>query len=182
MSTKKMVAIALFAAIAVVLMWFPQIPLIPAAPYLQYDFSDIPILIGSFSLGPAAGFLMTTVKNVIYFITKGQSGLIGSFMNWVTTLLFILPASLIYHKVKKTKWSALVGMIVGTVIFTIGAVYLNIYVALPIWGIPTDNIIPLIKTAVIPFNLLRGVISTLMTMLLYRRVTDAIRRALKLEK
>ncbi len=182
MSTKKMVAIALFAAIAVVLMWFPQIPLIPAAPYLQYDFSDIPILIGSFSLGPLAGFLMTTIKNLIYFITKGQSGLIGSFMNWATTLMFILPASIIYHKVKKTKWSALVGMIVGTIIFSIGAVYLNIYVALPIWGIPTDNIIPLIKTAVIPFNLLRGAISTLMTMLLYRRVTDAIRRALRLEQ
>ncbi|MFP4457036.1 MAG: ECF transporter S component [Clostridia bacterium] len=181
MSTKKMVAIALFAAMAVVLMWFPQFPLIPAAPYLQYDFSDVPILIGAFSLGPAAGFFMTTVKNLIYFVTKGKSGLIGTFMNWSTTLLFILPAALIYHKVKKSKWSALLGMLVGTIIFTIGAVYLNIYVALPIWGIPTDNIIPLIKTAVIPFNLLRGAISTLMTMLLYRRVTDLIRGSLKLD-
>lgn len=182
MSTKKMVAIALFAAMAVVLMWFPQFPLIPAAPYLQYDFSDVPILIGSFALGPVAGILMTTIKNLIYFVTKGQSGLIGSFMNWTTTLMFIVPASLIYHKIKKSKWSALLGMIIGTVIFTVGAVYLNIYVALPIWGIPTDNIIPLIKTAVIPFNLLRGAISTLMTMLLYRRVTDLIRGALKINE
>jgi riboflavin transporter FmnP len=180
MSTKTMVAIALFAAMATALMWFPKFPLLPTAPFLTYDFSDVPILIGSFALGPVAGFFMVTVKNLLYFITRSQSGLIGTFMNWSTTLLFMFPAAIIYHKVKKNKISAIVGMVVGTVIFTIAAVYINIYIALPIWGIPTDNIIPLIKSAVIPFNLLRGLISTTMTVLLYRRVTDLTRRMLKL--
>lgn len=182
MSTKKMVAIALFASIAVVLMWFPKFPLVPAAPYMTFDFSDVPILIGSFALGPVAGILMTTIKNLIYFITRSRSGLVGTFMNWSTTLLFVVPASLIYHKVKKSKGVAFLGMVVGTILFTIGSVYLNIYVALPIWGIPAESVSGLVKTAVIPFNLLRGAISTLMTMLLYRRVSDLINKSLKLDQ
>ena len=181
MSTKTMVAIALFASMATALMWFPKFPLLPAAPFLTYDFSDVPILIGSFALGPVAGIFMVTVKNLLYFITRSQSGLIGTFMNWSTTLVFMLTATIIYHKVKKNKVGALIGMIVGTVVFTIAAVYINIHIALPIWGIPTDNILPLVKSAVIPFNILRGIISTAMTMLLYRRVSDLIRRVLKLE-
>lgn len=175
-----MVAIAFFSALALVLMWFPKFPLLPAAPWMSYDFSDVPVLIGTFSLGPAAGFLIVTIKNILYFITRSRSGLIGSYMNWATTVVFAMTAGLIYHYIRRSRWGALFGMAVGTVLFSIVAVVNNIYIALPAWGIPTEQIAPLVTSTVIPFNLLRGLISTLMTMLLYRRSADLIRTQLRL--
>ncbi len=179
-STKQMVAIAFFGALAVVLMWFPKFPLLPAVPFMSYDFSDVPVLIGTFSLGPAAGFFIVTIKNILYFITRSRSGLIGTYMNWSTTLIFAVVAGLVYHYLKRSRWGALWGMVLGTVLFTVVAVVNNIYIALPAWGIPTEQIAPLVTSAVIPFNLLRGLISTIMTMLLYRRSADLIRKQLRL--
>ncbi len=179
-STSRLVSIALFGALATVLMWFPKFPLLPAAPFLSYDFSDVPVLIGTFSMGPVPGVLIVIVKNVLYFVTRSRSGLIGTFMNWSTTTVLILVAGIIYHYVRRDRWGALTGMLVGTGLMAIVGVILNIHVALPIWGIPTEQIIPLIQTAVLPFNLLRGLISTLVTMLLYRRTTDLMRRHFKL--
>lgn len=179
-STRRLIAIALFGAVATVLMWFPKFPLLPAAPFMSYDFSDVPVLIGTFSLGPAAGFFIVTIKNALYFLTRARHGLIGTFMNWSTTLVFILAAGAFYHWVRRDRWGALIGMLIGTGLFTVVGVFLNIYVALPIWGIPSEQIAPLVATAVIPFNLLRGAISTLMTMLLYRRTADLVRRQLRI--
>ena len=167
-STKRLVAIALFGALSTVLMWF-QFPLLPQVPFMSYDPSDVAVLIGTFSMGPVAGFLITTVKNVLYFFTRGRSGLIGSFMNWSTTLAFILVAGVIYRMVQSKRWGALAGMLLGTIALTTVAVVLNIYVALPIWGIPAGQIRGLITGAVIPFNLLRGLISTTVTFLLFPR-------------
>ncbi len=178
-STRNMVAIAFFSALAVVLMWFPKFPLIPSVPFMSYDFSDVPVLIGTFSLGPVAGIFIVTIKNILYFITRSRSGLIGTYMNWSTTLVFVVTAGFIYHHVKRNRWGALLGMVLGTALFTVVAVVNNIYIALPAWGIPTEQIAPLITSAVIPFNLLRGLISTLMTMLLYRKSADLLRGQLQ---
>ncbi len=72
-STRNMVAIAFFSALAVVLMWFPKFPLMPSVPFMSYDFSDVPVLIGTFSLGPVAGIFIVTIKNILYFITRSRS-------------------------------------------------------------------------------------------------------------
>ncbi|MFP4200135.1 MAG: ECF transporter S component [Clostridia bacterium] len=173
-STKRMVAIALFGALATVLMWF-QFPLLPQVPFMSYDPSDVSVLIGTFSMGPVAGFFITTVKNVLYFITRGRSGLIGSFMNWTTTLAFIMTAGVIYRSMANRRWGALLGMLAGTLVLVTVGVVLNIYVALPIWGIPAGEVRGLITSAVIPFNVLRGLISTAVTFILAPRALKLIR-------
>jgi len=178
--TKKIVAIALFGAISLVLMWFPKFPLLPAVPFMTYDFSDVPVLIGGFSLGPVPAIAIATVKNVLYFFTRSRSGPIGSIMNWTTTVVFVFVASYFYHRIKRDRWGALAGMAIGTLLFTAVGIVMNIYVALPIWGIPTEQIGEMVATAVLPFNLLRGLISTVATMLLYRKTADLIRNQLKL--
>ncbi len=180
-STRRLAAIALFSAIATLLMWFPRIPLIPTAPFMTYDFSDIPVLIGTFALGPVAGFVIATLKALLHFFTYAPQGWIGVMMNWSITVAFILPAGLIYHLLKRDRAGALVGMAGGTVLFTIVAVLLNVYVALPLWGIPAEQVAEMVTTVVIPFNLLRGIISTVATMLLYRRTADLVREQLNLQ-
>ncbi len=172
--TKRLVAIALFGALSTVLMWFPKFPLLPQVPFMSYDFSDVPVLIGTFTLGPAAGFFITTIKNVLYFITRARSGPIGSFMNWSTTLAFILVAGAIYYALRPDRKGALIGMGVGILSLTVVGVILNIYVALPAWGIPPGEVRGLITSAVIPFNLLRGLISSVVTFLLLPRAMKLI--------
>lgn len=169
-----MVIIAIVAAMAAVLMWI-QFPLLPAAPYLQYDFSDVPVLIGTFALGPMAGFLIATIKAAVFFFTKGTHGPIGTIMNWSSTAIFVVVAGLIYQY-QRTKTGALLGMLAGTLVFTTAMVFLNIYFALPAWGIPAEQIAGLVKAAVVPFNLLRGGISSIITLLLYKRASLLIKQ------
>ena len=173
MSTRKLVLIALIGSLAAVLMWF-QFPLLPQAPFLEYDFSDIAVLTGTFSMGPAAGFLIATIKVGVFFLTKGKSGPIGALMNWTSTVLFVLVAGLFYWYLRRDRWGALGGMILGTVVFTATMVFMNIYVALPLWGIPAEEITGLVKAAVVPFNLLRGLISTTVTFLFYKKASAII--------
>lgn len=177
-STRYLVIISFVAALAAVLMWI-QMPLLPAAPYLEYDLSDVPVLIGSYALGPVAGLLISTVKALVFLFTKGKSGLIGAFMNLTSTISFVCVASFVYYRFKKSFVGAIIGLVIGTITMTIAMVLLNIYVALPIWGIPVDQIKPLIISAIVPFNLLRGIISSVATLLLYRRFTDIIARFAK---
>ena len=165
-STRYLVIIAFIAALATVLMWF-QIPLLPAAPFLEYDLSDIPVLVGTFSLGPVAGIFIATIKALVFLFTKGKSGLIGAFMNLASTISFVVIAGLVYFKGKKTQTSAVIGLILGTITMTAAMVLVNIYIALPIWGIPADQIKPLVYAAIIPFNALRGIISSVMAFLFY---------------
>ena len=174
-STRRLVIIALFGALSTVLMWFPKFPLLPHVPFMSYDFSDVPVLIGTFTLGPVAGFFITTIKNVLYFMTRSRSGLIGTFMNWSTTLAFILVAGIIYGMMRNKIRGAAVGMAAGIVALTAVGVVLNIYVALPIWGIPAGEIREMITSAVVPFNLLRGAISSVTTFVLFPRASKLLR-------
>lgn len=178
--TKRLASMALFSALAVILMYFPKFPLLAAAPFLTFDFSDVPLLMGGFALGPLAGLLMTSIKNLIFFVTVGESGPIGAFMNWSSTAVFITVSSYIYHRIGKTKRNALIGLALGMLSFITTAVILNTFVALPLWGIPKESIPTLVKTAVIPFNILRGLISSAVTLFLYKRVTGLIKRILKI--
>lgn len=173
-STRFLVIIAFIAALATVLMWF-QMPLLPAAPFLEYDISDVPVLIGAFSLGPGAGFLIATVKAMVFLLTKGKSGLIGAFMNWTSTIALVCVASYFYSRIKKNYAGAIIGLTLGTIVMTAAMVFVNIYIALPIWGIPVEQIKPLVISAIIPFNLLRGGISSVATLLLYPRITEIIK-------
>ena len=170
-STKTMVVIGFLAALSTVLMWF-QVPLLPAAPFLEYDLSDVPVLMGGFALGPIAGSLIATVKALVFLLTKGKSGFIGAFMNLVSTVSLVFVASYIYRLFKKSFTGSVVGYVLGTIVMTLLMVLTNIYVALPIWGIPVDQIKPLVISAIIPFNLLRGLISCVLTAILYKRFSS----------
>ena len=184
---------AIFSAMAGFLM-FLEIPLFFAPAFYEIDLSEIPILICTFYLGPVAGVVGELFKIVVKLVLKGTTtAFVGDFANFVVGCSFVLPASIVYH-MNKGKKSALTGMIVGTLIMTVFGSLFNAVYLLPtfadLYGMPLDAIIAmgtevnsainsvstLVLFAVVPFNLIKGAIVTLLTMLLYKRISPLLHK------
>jgi len=192
-STKALVKIGVLGAIGFILMVF-DFPLWFAPGFLKFDLSEVPALIGAFSLGPVAGILIQLIKNILNATIKGSSTMaVGELSNFLVGCLFVVPASAIYHR-NKTFKNAVIGLIVGVIAMTIGASLSNYYVMIPfyakLFGMSLDKIIAmgsavnksivdfksLIIYAIIPFNLLKGVIASLVTILLYKRISPILKK------
>ena len=165
--TQRLVTIALLSAIAIILLQFLHFPLLPAAPYLEYDAMDIPILIGGFMFGPLAGMAITFLTALIQGITvSAASGIYGILMHFIATSTFVLTASSIYRR-KKTASRLIVGLIFGTIAMTLIMIPANLVVTPLFLGYPVSAVVPLILPVIIPFNLLKAGINSLITFLLY---------------
>lgn len=179
--------IAIFSVLAAILMYI-EVPLFFAPSFYEIDFSEVPVLISTFYLGPVAGVTTELLKVILKLILKGTStAFVGDFANFVVGCSFVLPASIIYH-MKKSKGTAITGMVVGTLVMTVFGSMFNAVYLLPkysqLFGMPLDAIIAmgtqvnsainsvstLVLFAVVPFNLIKGVLVSLLTYLLYKRV------------
>lgn len=199
-SVKNVTLMAMFGALAAVLMLF-EVPLPFIAPsFYGLDISEVPVLVGTFSLGPVAGVVIELVKILVKLVLKPTStGFVGEFANFCVGCAIVLPAGIIY-KINRTKKGAVTGMAVGIVTMTIAAVVLNAVVMLPFYShfMPLDTIIasgaainPAISNvwtfvifAVGPFNIVKGIVVSLITSLVYKRVSviihgSAARRAVR---
>ena len=189
-NTRKLVVTAMLSAIAAVLMIieFP-LPFI-APPFYKLDFSELPVLIGAFSLGPIAGVTIEAIKVLVNFLLNGSTtGGVGEIANFVIGCSFVLPASLIYRH-KKTKANAILSMVIGTVCMAVLGVFINAYVMIPIYSnfMPIEQIIqmgkdivPFIKDTltfcifcVAPFNLIKGVLISTITAFIYKPLSRVI--------
>lgn len=191
--TKRLVKIAMLGAVASVLMLFEfPLPFI-APPFYEMDLSEIPVLIGAFALGPSAGALIELIKILVKLLLTGTStAFVGDIANYVIGCAFVVPAALIYKK-HKTKKNALIGMVAGTVFMAAAGCFINAYILLPTYaaafGMPLDTIIEMGTTvnagindvftfvvlAVAPFNLIKGFLVSLITMLLYKHISPLIK-------
>ena len=170
-STKKLVRLAALSAIAVILMLLVRFPLLPAAPYLEYTPSDIPLLIACFLYGPLYGLSAILVTCLIQgFSVSSASGIIGTLMNFMTTSLLCLPAAVIYRRKKTTK-SMVLGLAVGSIIMVSLAMVLNILLT-PLYapGVTMSAVVGMILPVLLPFNLLRVVINSTLTFALMKAV------------
>lgn len=188
LSIRDLVQIGMFGALAAVLMLF-EFPLPFIAPsFYELDLSEIPVLIGTFSMGPVAGVLIELIKILLKLVLKGTStAYVGDVANFVIGCFFLLPAGIIY-KVKKTKKGAVTGMAAGTLVMAAAGAVMNAYVLLPFYsqfyGMPMEALIAagtevnslitsiptFVLVAVVPFNLIKGIIVSLITYLVYKRV------------
>lgn len=204
LSIKNVTLMAMFGALAAVLMIF-EVPLPFLAPsFYGLDISEVPVLVGTFAMGPVAGVVIELVKILVKLVLKPSStGFVGEFANFCVGCALVLPAGIIYN-IKKTKKGAVIGMAAGAVIMTAVAIILNALVMLPFYSnfMPLETIIaagaainPAISNvwtfvllAVGPFNLVKAVIVSLITALVYKRVsviihsTSSERRAVKSAK
>ncbi|MEH7355267.1 ECF transporter S component [Neobacillus drentensis] len=169
---KVMVSIGMFSSIAFLLMLlnFP-LPLFPN--FLFVDFSDIPALIAALIFGPIAGILVELFKNVLNYIAIGSpTGIpVGHIANFLAGIVFILPTYFVYNKLK-TKKGMTIALIAGTVIMAVVMSVLNYFFIFPAYtvlmGIPDKR--NLVVPAILPFNILKGVIMSTIFMLLFIRM------------
>lgn len=188
-----MVQIGMLGAIAVVLMLF-EIPLWFAPIFYKIDLSEVPVLIGTFSMGPVAGILIELIKILVNFIINGtETAGIGEMANFLIGCSLIVPAGFIY-KHKKSRKNAIIGLAVGTLTMAAVGSVLNAFVLLPIYakafnmsienivatGTAVNASITSISTfvifAVTPFNLLKGAVVSIVTILLYKNISPILRQ------
>lgn len=187
--------VAMSAALGGVLMLL-EIPLFFAPGFYQLDFGELPVLICSFYLGPVAGVVTELLKVLIKLLLKGTTtAFVGDFANFFIGCSFVLPASMVYH-LRKSRKTALLGMAAGTAVMTIVGSLFNAFYLLPtfstLFGLPLDAIVAmgaavnpgitsistLVLMAVAPFNLLKGVVVSAVTFVLYKRVERVLGRLL----
>ena len=185
---RRISIIAVCSAIAAVLHML-DFPLLFLAPeFYKLDFSELPVMLCGFYLGPSAAVACEAVKIILKLLLKGTStAFVGDFANFAVGCSLVLPAVIIYH-IHKTRRSAFWGLVVGTVVLTVfGSAFNGIYL-LPkfsqLYGIPLDAIIGMgskinagiqsvtsfVTLAVAPLNLIKGFSISLLTLLLYKRV------------
>lgn len=175
-STKQLVVMAMLGAISVIFVGIIHFPLFPAAPFLEYDPADIPILIGTFLYGPIAGFLLTCIVAVLQGMTvSAQSGVIGIIMHIVATGSCCLIAGTIYFRTK-TKKAAVIALIIGAITMTIAMVLMNLILTPLFMGAPIQAVLAMLVPIIIPFNLAKAGINCFITFLLYKSISHIIKK------
>ncbi len=194
--TRTLVEIGMLGAISALLMLFEfPLPFI-APPFYEIDLSEVAVLVGAFALGPGAGALIELIKILLNLLLNGtQTAFVGEIGNYIIGCSFILPAALIYKR-HKSKQNAIIAMITGTIFMTIAGCFINAYVLLPAYstafGMSLDGIVQLgtavnknihdvvtfAVLAVAPFNLLKGIVVSLITALIYKHISPILKQHL----
>lgn len=188
LTTKNLTMIAMFSAISAVLMVFEiQLPFSPS--FVKFDFSDLPVMLGGFLIGPFAGGIIIFMKILLHFLLNGTTSFfVGDLSNLLLTLSFVLPASFIYQQ-KKTKKTAIQGLLVSIICTSLLAIIFNLFLIFPLYlkvlnlkMVDLINMIhvvnPLVKDvftmivfSLLPFNLFKYSIVSMITMLSYKKLS-----------
>lgn len=191
-NARKIAQIGMLGAIAVILMLF-EIPLPFAPSFYEIDLSEVPVMVGCFVMGPLAGVAIEFIKILLNFVINGTvTAGVGEFGNFLIGCAMIVPAGMIYKKMH-TRKGAIVGMSVGTVFMTAAGCFINAYLLLPAYakafGMPIDALVGMgtavnpkitsltsfVMFAVAPFNLLKGVIVSVIVFLIYKKIRPVFR-------
>lgn len=195
--TRYITICGMFGALAMILHIF-DFPVVFLAPgFYKLDLSEIPVMIGAFYLGPVGGAVIEVVKILLKLVVKGtNTAFVGDLANFIIGCSFAIPASIIYH-FHKTRRMALAGLITGTVVMTIFGSLFNALYLIPafsrLYGMPLDAIVAmgsainpsvnsvsrLALLCVAPLNLLKGVLISVPTMVLYKRISKVLHNAVQ---
>lgn len=171
--TRKLILTAMLGAMAYLIMLVGRVPVVM---FLKYDPKDAVISMGGFLLGPGSAAMISLVVSFFEMLTASDTGFIGFFMNVLSTCAFVLPAAWLYRK-KRTLNSAALGLCIGVVCMTALMLAWN-YIITPLYmGYPRAAVAELLLPVFLPFNLFKGVLNAGVTMLIYKPVSRALRRA-----
>ena len=173
--TLRLVKMGSLVAVSIVLVYLIHFPLFPVVAFLEYDPADIPILIGTFTFGPAAGLALTLVTSVIQGVTvSAGSGLYGILMHLIATGTLVVAAGTIYHR-KKTKTFAVIGLAAGTAAMAAVMVGANLIITPLFMGV-TREVVWDLMAFIIGFNVIKAGINGLVTFILYKRISNFLKR------
>ena len=168
--TKQLVTMALMCAIGAIFMYV-QIPILPSAPFLSYDPSLVPAMVCGFAYGPVSGLTVGVLAVVIHALTTGDW--VGGLMNIVAAIFFILPAALTYKKLHNFR-GAVIGLVLGIICATAASIGSNLTIGVWFWYPSMDIIMPLIGPAIIPFNLIKTALNSVLTLAVYKAISNLI--------
>ncbi len=186
LSVQYMTRIAILGALSAILFMIE----IPVVAFYKLDVSTLPALLGAFSMGPMAGLAILLIKD-IFGMLHSSSMYVGELADFIMGAAFILPAALIYRRAKSRR-NALIGMVAGTVCMIVVSVLVNWQIMIPFYmsayGMPMEAVIGMAKKALpfvdtelklllfvtAPFNLLKGIVLSALTFLLYKRLSPLL--------
>ena len=188
-NVRKIAMTAILSAVATVLMFLSfSLPIVPS--FLAMDFSELPALIASFSMGPVSGVAVCFIKNLINLPTSGTGG-VGELCNFLMCITFVVPAGLFYRQ-KKNRWGALWGSVLGAVVMAVMSFPINYFISYPFYvrsGMMSMEaimdayqlILPSVQTLPqallifnIPFTLVKAACDVALTFAVYKRLSPLI--------
>ena len=173
---RDLTILALLAAVSYVVMYLSKLIPIHILGFLSFDLKDVIICIAGFLFGPLAAAGVSVVVSLIEMVTVGSTGLWGLLMNVLSTCAFVCTAAYFYQRNKTIK-SAVVGLVIGILLMTALMLLWN-YLITPIYmGQPREFVATLLIPYFLPFNLIKGGINATLTMLLYKPIVNALRKA-----
>lgn len=188
-SAKLIARVGVLGAIAALLFLIPGIPIVP--PIYKLDFSTVPVLLGGFSLGYVPGLLILLIKDLVGLTNSSSMG-VGELADFLASAAMMLTAVAIYRR-HHSRRGALIGLIAGTAVMTVVAALVNYFILIPFYvaamNMPAEAIVSmigkvipavdslpkLIAFATTPFNLLKGVVLSVVTFLLYKRLSPLLK-------
>lgn len=174
-STKTITSIAMLTGVAYIVMWVSKF--LPSVMFLDFDFKDVVICIGGFTFGPTVAAVISILVAFIEMITISHTGPIGFIMNALATCSFCCTASYVYKR-RHTKTGAIEGLTLGVLCLVIVMLLWN-YLITPLYmtGYSRADVAALLPTLFLPFNLVKGGMNMAATLLLYKPVVTALRKA-----
>lgn len=180
-------ATAVLSALSTVLMMLSfSVPFMPS--FLKLDFSELPALIASFSMGPVSGVLVCLIKNLLN-LPFSTTGGVGELCNFLLGTCFVLPAGLIY-RFRKNRRTALLAALLGAMVMAFASLPLNYFITYPMYMkfLPLEQIIGMYQAIFpgvnglfqcllifnVPFTFLKGLLDTILTFLVYKRISPLI--------
>ena len=174
-TTRKVAVMGIMAALSVVLVFLVHFPIFPAAPFLEYDPADIPILIATFAYGPVSGLVVTAVASVVQGVTvSAQSGVYGILMHVISTGSFVLTTGLIY-RARHDRRGAGIAIICGVLVSAAVMAVANLIVTPLFMGVPVEAVKAMLLPVIVPFNLIKSGINGAVTFFLYKPASGLIK-------
>lgn len=168
--TRQLVTMALLCAIGVLLS-FIEFPLIPGVTWLKYDASAMPAMVCGFAFGAGGGLAVGIAGAIIHGILMADFS--GAVMNILVVIGFVVPAAIIYRK-GRTFPRAIVGLVASVICAVIMAIIGNLVITPAYLGVPMDAVVAMILPILVPFNLLKGIINAVLTLAVYKSISNLI--------
>lgn len=169
-TTKQLVVMALMCAIAILLS-FIAFPLFPAASFLKLDIALVPSTVVGFAYGPGPGLLVGIACAVAHAAITGNW--VGCLMSSIVALVFVAPSAAIYKRNRTLKGAA-AGLVAATLCLVVGVTAANLVIDTTFYGMPFEAVLALVAPAIIPFNVIKGIVVSLLTALVYKSISNLI--------
>ncbi len=175
MKTKNLVRVAVLGAIGYILMLL-EFAILPGASFLKLNFSDLPALLAAFSMGPLAGLGVVLIENGLHLLQTFSGG-IGELANVLVSGVLVIVAGTFYRN-NHTKRGAAIALILGEVLMIIMALFANRLLLLPLYlsDAAPEVYTGLLLTAILPFNAIKAVIISALTMVLYKPLSPLLKK------